>query len=93
MNGAIQVTLAFGILYTVLAAVGGFYLMRIITGINPPKNADDRQALAFGMMFFWFLAAIAALVTFIMLFFGHAGIPALVTVGLLGASFGTASRG
>lgn len=86
------VAFALCMLYAVLSTVGGYYLLRFLSGLKPAQTGEDRMAKGLGFFVFLFLAAIASVVTFVMLFIGHAGIPALVVCGLVGAAFGMASR-
>jgi len=80
------------IVYACLAAGAGYWILRFITGLHPGRSADERMGNAVGFFAFLVFAAIAAVATVIMLFIGHAGIPALICVGFIGAAFGCGSR-
>ena len=81
-----------GAAWVIGVMLAGYYLARFLVKRNPPKSGDDRQGLAMGFFFFLALAALAGVVTFVMLFIGHAGIPALIGLGLVGFAFGLGSK-
>lgn len=81
-----------GLAWVLGSAVGGYYLARLLVYFNPPRHGEDRMGLAVGFFFFLFLAAIAFVVSFALLFYAYAGIAALLGLGLLGFAFGLGSR-
>jgi hypothetical protein len=81
-----------GAAWVIGVVLAGFYLARFLVNRKPPQSGDDRQGLAVGGFFFLALAAVACVVTFVMLFIGHAGIPALVALGLGGFAVGLFSK-
>lgn len=80
------------IVYAFLALGAGYWILRFITGLYPAQSADERMGNAVGFFVFLVFAAIAAVATIVMLFIGHAGIPALICLGFIGAAFGCGSR-
>lgn len=81
-----------GAAWVIGALVIGYYLARFLSNLNPPRSGDERQGLAVGGFFFLALAVVAFIVSFVMLFIGHAGIPAVIGLALLGFAFGLFSR-
>lgn len=86
------VAFIWGIAYVVAALVGGYYAARLLTGLNPPRTGDERMGLAVLFFFLLFLAAVALVATVVMLFIGHAQVPFLIALALVGAAFGAGSR-
>lgn len=81
-----------GLAWSVGSVLAGFYLARLWVYLDPPRSGDDRMGLAVGFFFFLLLAAIAFVVSFVLLFFAHAGIAALVGLGFVGLAFGLGSK-
>lgn len=87
------VAFVLAVVYALVACGGGYWIGRFIASVCSSGNtAEDRMGNAAGFFAFLFFAAVAAVATLVMLFIGHAGIPALICVGLVGAAFGCGSR-
>lgn len=86
------VAFVLAIVYALVACGAGYWIGRLIASFSSGNTAEDRMGNAVGFFAFLFFAAVAAVATVVMLFIGHAGIPALICVGLVGAAFGCGSR-
>jgi hypothetical protein len=70
------------------ALLVGCFGTRFLVSLNPPRSGDDRMGNGIGGLFFLALAALAFVVSFILLFFSHAGVAAVIGFGCLGVAFG-----
>lgn len=81
-----------GLAWVIGALAAGYYFARFLVNRKPPQSGDDRQGLAVGGFAFLALTAVAFIVSFVMLFIGHAGIPAVIGLAFAGFAFGLFSK-
>ncbi|MBX9688004.1 MAG: hypothetical protein K2X27_14960 [Candidatus Obscuribacterales bacterium] len=81
-----------GAAWVIGCLLAGYYLARFFINRNPPRSGDDRQGMAVAFFFFAALGVLAFIVSFIMLFIGHAHIPALIGLGFFGVAGGYMSK-
>ena len=70
------------------ALLVGCYGTRFLVSLNPPRSGEDRMGNGIGALFFFALAALCFVISFVLLFFAHAGIAAVVGFGCVGVACG-----